>query len=214
MDCGTNAAPASTTFDRFRSHSWLEGLGRLDLVECTNSAMCWRLQQAAKPFDSGPRGRLGRKVCVVPTSHSPMTIRPLRTDDVDIYLRNLCETDAESGVDGAAHSHPYGKSEPFDIGAARDRELQRWSTAIDDLAWRRAWGLFDSVELVGHIYLAGANLRSELHRVELGMGIRRSHHRRGGGTFRFLAVRLIVFASTASSWMTYRCHSKLRAGDA
>ncbi len=66
--------------------------------------------------------------------------------------------------------------------AGRAREVTRWSTDIDDVAWRRAWGLFDRGELVGHLYLAGGTLHSELHRVEMGMGIRRSHRRQGGGT--------------------------------
>jgi RimJ/RimL family protein N-acetyltransferase len=48
--------------------------------------------------------------------------------------------------------------------------------------WRRAWGLFDKGELVGHLYLAGGMLCSELHRADMGMGITRSHRRQGGGT--------------------------------
>ena len=36
--------------------------------------------------------------------------------------------------------------------------------------------------MVGHLYLAGGMLRSELHRVSLGMGIKSSHRRRGGGS--------------------------------
>ena len=77
---------------------------------------------------------------------------------------------------------PTALSEPFDIEAARDREVTRWSTEIDELAWRRAWGLFDEAALVGHLYLAGGMLRSELHRVSLGMGIKSSHRRQGGGS--------------------------------
>ena len=60
--------------------------------------------------------------------------------------------------------------------------MTRWSTAIDAVAWRRSWGLFDWGDLVGHLSLIGGRLGSELHRVQLGMGISRSHHRRGGGS--------------------------------
>ena len=102
--------------------------------------------------------------------------------DVDTYLLHVCEVDADSGVDGAGHSHAYNRSEPFDLEAGREREVTRWSTGIEDLAWRRAWGLFDEGELVGHLYLAGGMLRSELHRVHMGMGVHRSHRRQGGGT--------------------------------
>ena len=116
------------------------------------------------------------------TTHAGTSVRPLGVDDVDSYLRHVREVDADSGVDGAGHSHAYSQSEPFDLEAGRDREATRWSTDIDDVAWRRAWGLFDEDELVGHLYLAGGMLRSELHRVHMGMGIRRSYRRQGGGT--------------------------------
>jgi len=116
------------------------------------------------------------------TTGGTLSVRPLAIADVGDYLRHMRTVDAGSGVDGEAHSHPYSASEPFDIEAARDREVTRWSTEIDEPAWRRAWGLFDDAELVGHLYLAGGMLRSELHRVSLGMGIKRSHRRRGGGS--------------------------------
>jgi RimJ/RimL family protein N-acetyltransferase len=109
-------------------------------------------------------------------------VRPFAIDEVDAYLRHVAEVDAGSGVDGAAHSHPYSASEPFDIDAGRAREVVRWSTAIEDPEWRRAWGLFDRDELVGHLYLAGGALRSELHRAQLGLGVAASHRRVGGGT--------------------------------
>ena len=116
------------------------------------------------------------------TTQGSRSVRPLAIGDVDTYLRHVREIDAGSGVDGSGHSHAYSESEPFDLGAGRDREVTRWSTEIDDLAWRRVWGLFDQGELVGHLSLAGGMLRSELHRVHMGMGIKRSHRRQGGGT--------------------------------
>jgi ribosomal protein S18 acetylase RimI-like enzyme len=129
---------------------------------------------------------------LVVTNRGSMDVRTLAIGDVDDYLRHMRAVDAGSGVDGEAHSHPYSASEPFDIDAARDREVIRWSTGIDELGWRRAWGLFDAAELVGHLYLAGGMLRSELHRVNLGMGIQSSHRRQGGG--RMLLVSAIEWA--------------------
>ena len=102
--------------------------------------------------------------------------------EIDEYLRHMLAVDAGSGVDGAAHSHPYGTSDPFDLQEGRAREVTRWSTEIDDVGWRRVWGLFDRDGLVGHVYLAGGELRSELHRVNMGMGIDVAHRRQGGGT--------------------------------
>jgi RimJ/RimL family protein N-acetyltransferase len=113
---------------------------------------------------------------------SSLSVRPLTIDEVDDYLRHMVDVDAGSGVDGAAHSHPYSASEVFDFEAGRTREVSRWTTPLDETGWRRAWGLFDGDELVGHLYLAGGMLPSELHRVSMGMGIAASHRRRGGGT--------------------------------
>ena len=110
-----------------------------------------------------------------------MSVQLLGADEVDIYLRVVGAIEAGSGVDGEGHSHAYSASEPFDPDATRDRELSRWSLPIDATGWRRAWGLFDRDELVGYLQLVGGALRSELHRVEMGMGIVRSHRRRGGG---------------------------------
>jgi RimJ/RimL family protein N-acetyltransferase len=111
-----------------------------------------------------------------------MDVRPLVSADVDSYLGHVAAVDAGSGVDGAGHSHPYSRSEPLDLTEARDRELTRWATETDQPGWRRAWGLFDRGELVGHLYLAGGTLRSELHRADMGMGVVRSHRRQGGAT--------------------------------
>ena len=116
-----------------------------------------------------------------------LTVRALATDDVGRYLQHMLVVNADSGVDGASHSHPYGKAESVDPAEAHDREITRWTTAIDEPGWRRAWGLFDGDDLVGHVYLAGGAILSELHRASLGMGIARQCRRRGGGT-RLLAA--------------------------
>lgn len=101
--------------------------------------------------------------------------------DVDCYLGLVRAVEAGSGVDGEAHSHPYSAADPFDIQAARVREEVRWSTNIDEVGWRRAWGMFAHDEVVGYLDLAGGTLHSELHRAEMGLGIARSHRRLGGG---------------------------------
>ena len=111
-----------------------------------------------------------------------LSIRAFTVSEVRRYLLLVRAVDTWSGVGGAGHSHAYGESEPFDMDAGSDRELKRWSTSIDDVGWRRAWGLFDQDEPVGSLNLAGGALYSELHRVNMGMGILRSHQRQGGGS--------------------------------
>lgn len=123
----------------------------------------------------------------------PLSVRQLVIADVDHYLHDLLEVDAESGVDGAPHSHPYSRAEPFDPVSGHDREVTRWSTAVADLGWRRAWGLFDGERLVGSLYLAVGTLHSESHRVNMGMSVLPSHRRMGGGS---------LLLSSAISWAT------------
>lgn len=115
------------------------------------------------------------------TTPGHMRIRAFALDDVDGYLGLVSAIEVGSGVDGAGHSHVYSASEPFNTRAGRDQEITRWSTNLDEIGWRRAWGLIDRNELVGYLYLAGGALRSELHRVSMGMGILRAHRRHGGG---------------------------------
>ncbi len=110
-----------------------------------------------------------------------MRIRAFALGDVDGYLGLVSAIEVGSGVDGAGHSHVYSTSEPFDTRASREQEVARWSTNLDEIGWRRAWGLIDRNELVGYLYLAGGALCSELHRVSMGMGILRAHRRHGGG---------------------------------
>jgi len=111
-----------------------------------------------------------------------MNVRLLVIDDIERYIEHFARSQTESGVAGAAHFHVYGRAEPYDQAAAVLRERRRWTTPTDEPGWRRAWGLIlDDERMVGHLYFEGGSLGSELHRVNMGMGVQRSHHRQGGG---------------------------------
>ena len=110
------------------------------------------------------------------------TVRLLRLREVEAYLRNAAEVDADSGLDGTPHSHPSSASDAFDLEDGRTREVQRWTTPITAVDWRRAWGLFDQDQLVGHLHLAGGPSPTGLHRADLGMGVLASHRRRRAAT--------------------------------
>ena len=119
------------------------------------------------------------------------SVRALTLDEVDDYVRVMRAIDRESAVDGLNHSHPYRRDHPYDAAEARARQVTRWTTATDEPGWQRAWGLYDSATLVGHLHFVGGGIDTELHRVGMGMGILRSHHRRGGGT---------LLLQTATDW--------------
>ncbi len=110
------------------------------------------------------------------------TTRAFAKDELGSYLSVMSRIDAGSGVDGAGHSHAYSGSDPLDLEVGREREIIRWSVEIGETGWRRAWGLFNQHDVVGYLYLAGGELASELHRVNLGMGVLGSYRRRGGAT--------------------------------
>ncbi|MGI9605178.1 MAG: GNAT family N-acetyltransferase [Acidimicrobiales bacterium] len=131
----------------------------------------------------------------------PMAVEQLATPQVDEYLAVLSEVDSGSGVDGEGHSHPYGRSESFDPAERRAREVTRWSTAVEATGWRRVLGLFDGDDLVGHLTLVGGELPSETHRVGMGMGILRSHRRRGGGSLLLRAAIEWAGAHAEIEWI-------------
>lgn len=68
-------------------------------------------------------------------------VRLLAIDEVDLYLRQVADVEAGSGVDGPGHSHPYSSFEPLNLIEARSREVTRWSTSLDQPGWRRASSL-------------------------------------------------------------------------
>ena len=119
-----------------------------------------------------------------------MNVEMLKPEHINGYLTYMRKADAQSGVDGLPHFHPYGKDEPYDMQAAIQREHKRWTTPLDEPGWRRAWGIFDSdqAQPVGHLYFEGGMLLSAMHRVGMGMGLLRSHHRLGGGTMLLTAA--------------------------
>ena len=134
-------------------------------------------------------------------AYEPTAVRPLVVSDVEIYLRHVISVDAGSGVDGEAHSHAYSRDEPFDMEDGLPRETRRWSAAITEVGWRRAWGLFDAGELVGHAYLAGGMLTAELHRAQLGIGIARPQRRQGGGNILLGTAIAWARAQTGIAWV-------------
>jgi len=132
---------------------------------------------------------------------SELAVRLLRVDDLDACLQCIEKVHVTSGVAGAGHSHPYHRTEPFDLKQRRARELARWSAELGQPNWRRAWGLIDRDEIVGELSLTGGSLQSEMHRVGLGMGIVPTHQRRGGGTMLLRAAIAWATGQPTIDWI-------------
>jgi len=108
-------------------------------------------------------------------------IQMLNTEHVEAFVVHAEVESRESGTDGDPVSTPYSKDEPFDREAQLKRTLQRWETPLEELDWRRAWGIFDGDTLAADLQLCGSALRSESHRVSLGMAVLRPYRRQGMG---------------------------------
>ena len=107
--------------------------------------------------------------------------RPLEESDLAAYTEHFVRHMGESGRDGDSHFGPYSRDEAFDLAELLERNRVRWSTPLDAVGWRRAWGIFDDGTIVASAYVAGAGIESSLHRVTLGISVLRAYRRRGMG---------------------------------
>jgi RimJ/RimL family protein N-acetyltransferase/uncharacterized protein YhfF len=154
-------------------------------------------------------------------------IRPLGPADLDAYTDLMLQEHAESGSDGDPYFGPYSRYEIFPADGMRERTRERWRTPLDEIGWRRAWGVFDGPQLVGSGHVAGGSLPTELHRGTLGVGILRGYRQRGLGRRligeivawcraepRLDWLDLGVFADNAPAWALYRKIGFVLLGDA
>ncbi|MEL6347222.1 MAG: GNAT family N-acetyltransferase [Myxococcota bacterium] len=107
-------------------------------------------------------------------------IQPLVPADARIFTAFLDSIRSDSGNQGIFF-HPYGVDEPFDVDAVTQRNAERWARPMGHVGWQRAWGWFRDTRCVGQIHLTGGDVRSALHRVNMGMSIHPDHRRQGGG---------------------------------
>tara|TARA_B100000029_G_scaffold513768_1_gene614360 strand:- start:183 stop:749 length:567 start_codon:yes stop_codon:yes gene_type:complete len=120
---------------------------------------------------------------------SAYSIRLLGANDAEGFVEHVIEHNQESGADGDVIFMPYSRTEPYDKDKNIPIAQKRWSTPMNTPGWRRCFAAFHGSKMVGHVELCGGLLRSDLHRVELGMGLVREHRRQGLGT-RLLEVSI------------------------
>ena len=128
-------------------------------------------------------------------------IRQLTQDDLRAYARYTCDLQEESGSPGEPYYGPYGRGDLFDLDDQYERAKQRWTTSLFEPGWRRAWGAFDDQVVVGAADLVGGSLAADQHRVGLGMGVLKSHRRRGLGEGLLTAVIRWAQAQPSVDWL-------------
>ena len=109
-----------------------------------------------------------------------MNIRILKFEDIENYLAQCEVLDAESGNSGTYYG-PYSKNDEYPIDELRKLTKERWGKNLDTPGWRRAWGIFDGDKIVGSGDIAAGDLKTNIHRVNLGMGIMKEYRGNGNG---------------------------------
>ncbi len=105
-------------------------------------------------------------------------IRLLVDADMAEFLAASAVIQLQSGQDG---DPIFSTMSPGDAQTAdmSERRFLGWNKDITVPKWIRTWGAWVDGELVGDVELHGASIPAELHRANLGIGIKRDY--RGGG---------------------------------
>ncbi|WP_437670939.1 N-acetyltransferase family protein [Sorangium sp. So ce131] len=109
------------------------------------------------------------------------SIAPAQRADARAFAAYLIEHVAESGRRGAPHFAVATSLIPEEV---EQNALDRWSKALDEPLWGRAWLLRSSdlrPRVIGHIELRGGRVRAEGHRAVVAMGILAPYTGQGHG---------------------------------
>ena len=107
-------------------------------------------------------------------------IRLLILDDLENWLEQCEIIDSESG-ENDIYFGPYSTNDAFPTDEIRERTIDRWGKSKDLPNWRRAWGIFHQDKIVGNAQIAAGELPTNLHRVDLGIGILKEYRNIGLG---------------------------------
>ncbi len=126
-----------------------------------------------------------------------VTIRPLAAADLPRFREHFIRHCAESGR-GEPHFMPFSAASITTDGP-RGLNADTMHKSLDVPGWQRWFAAFDgdTGEVVGHVDLKGDELRTGLHRCELGIGIERGFRSMGLGMR--LMQTAIAFAQSAGS---------------
>ena len=132
-----------------------------------------------------------------------LAIRPLTQNDFGKYEIHFKRHRAESGLGEGGHFLPFAPDDADGPGRLAAEALQR---PLTQCGWQRWFVAFsdDGSAIVGHVNLKGDELKTSLHRCELGIGIEGPYRGQGLGTR--LMETAIEFARNAPSitWLDLR----------
>jgi len=110
---------------------------------------------------------------------SKLAISPLGVQDIVLFDQHMQRHVAESGR-GDYHFMPF---EPDGSEGPKSLDASKLALKLTDKSWQRWWVArsADGQKIVGHIDLKGGELKTQLHRCELGVGIEREWRSQGLG---------------------------------
>jgi len=126
----------------------------------------------------------------------------LGPSDYEALAEHLSRQSAESDRFGVADHLPFsGASDAQDPGL-RARRLSQWGRALNETGWQRTWAVRAgrAGSITGHLDLTGPELKAELHRARVSLGVESAHRRRSVGER--LLREAIAFARDAGlAWL-------------
>ncbi|MFN3201130.1 MAG: GNAT family N-acetyltransferase [Bradymonadia bacterium] len=108
-------------------------------------------------------------------------IRLLTLDDLEMAAEHL-EVHSAENAEGDPYFMPYDSTHRIEKEPYMEKRRPRWSAARGaGQYWERMWGLFVDGQLVGHVDLNQAGMATQLHRVNLGVGLLKPWRGQGHG---------------------------------
>ena len=124
-------------------------------------------------------------------------IRAVEADHTEALKAHFNRHRAESGR-GDIHFMPFA---PDDPDGPRGLNTDGLALPLSEPAWQRWFAAWSGNEVVGHVNLKGGQLKSTLHRCELGIGIERQARGQGLGRALMLQAIECVRAAASVDWL-------------
>lgn len=125
----------------------------------------------------------------------------LGPSDYEALAEHLERQSAESDRFGVALHAPFSGAAEARDPDLRARRLSQWALALSEPGWRRTWAVRDGRGgILAHLDLAGSDLKAELHRARVVLGVEPLYHRRGMGE-RLLRQAIAFARDEGLAWL-------------
>jgi ribosomal protein S18 acetylase RimI-like enzyme len=127
-------------------------------------------------------------------------IRPLRPEELAVFLHYLNDHLLDNGRDGTPLFQPMSRASPGFPPEKAAGFSSGMQAAFGQPGWRRVWVALEGEDIIGHIDLRARPEPAARHRCLLGMGVHRNA-RRGGLGMALLAAAADWARASALAWI-------------